>query len=459
MTSPYITSNWVEGANFYGREALCQTLSLAQERCIYLVGVRRIGKTSLLKRLVTLMHPTALYCDLMQAAAQGGGGEEHAMLDESRMVRLLRRELSRLPHEGIQATREVWERGENGLVRWLEEVSWQWEEQGITVTLLWDEAEMLRRLPTPTLMGLRALVQNSHSLRLVICASKALAAINEQWRNEEVSPFLFGFKTYYLAALTDEEATLLIRQRGRVQVADATVEQICTLTGNHPFLLQTLCDRLYQDGTLRQPQERDILIDAMMADLFRIDVEHLSPGEQAIVYALAQHGPASMEVIEQQTALSGEVLHSLTHGILHMGYIRLLADGRYAIGNDFLALWLRSAPLLSPSTITDQASLEVMDEAPAQEMETTSPTSSPPEPESLPAQETQSAAAVLEEPLSSREREVLRLMAQGLRNQEIANHLTVSDNTVKAHVKNIYRKLDVHDRVQAVNRGRELGVL
>jgi LuxR family maltose regulon positive regulatory protein len=63
------------------------------------------------------------------------------------------------------------------------------------------------------------------------------------------------------------------------------------------------------------------------------------------------------------------------------------------------------------------------------------------------------------EPLSEREGEVLRLLAQGLRNPEIAHRLTISDNTVKAHVKQIYRKLEVHDRVQAIIRARELGLL
>jgi LuxR family maltose regulon positive regulatory protein len=63
------------------------------------------------------------------------------------------------------------------------------------------------------------------------------------------------------------------------------------------------------------------------------------------------------------------------------------------------------------------------------------------------------------EPLSERELEVLRLIAVGLSNPEIAEHLYVSTNTIKAHAKSIYRKLDVHNRTQAVNRARELELL
>jgi LuxR family maltose regulon positive regulatory protein len=63
------------------------------------------------------------------------------------------------------------------------------------------------------------------------------------------------------------------------------------------------------------------------------------------------------------------------------------------------------------------------------------------------------------EPLSEREREVLHLIAQGLTNPEIAARLYLSLNTVKAHTRNIYGKLDVHSRTQAVARARALGIL
>jgi LuxR family transcriptional regulator, maltose regulon positive regulatory protein len=63
------------------------------------------------------------------------------------------------------------------------------------------------------------------------------------------------------------------------------------------------------------------------------------------------------------------------------------------------------------------------------------------------------------EPLSERERAVLRLMATILPNSEIAGELFVSVNTVKTHVRSIYRKLDVGSRREAVARAREVGLL
>ena len=63
------------------------------------------------------------------------------------------------------------------------------------------------------------------------------------------------------------------------------------------------------------------------------------------------------------------------------------------------------------------------------------------------------------ESLSNREKEVLVLMGEGLSNPEIAERLFLSKNTLKAHTQNIYGKLNVHNRVQAVNKARDLKLL
>lgn len=63
------------------------------------------------------------------------------------------------------------------------------------------------------------------------------------------------------------------------------------------------------------------------------------------------------------------------------------------------------------------------------------------------------------EPLSGRELEVLRLMADGRTNKEIAVQLIISAGTVKAHTSNIYRKLNVENRTEAAAKARQIGLL
>jgi LuxR family maltose regulon positive regulatory protein len=65
----------------------------------------------------------------------------------------------------------------------------------------------------------------------------------------------------------------------------------------------------------------------------------------------------------------------------------------------------------------------------------------------------------LVEPLSDRELQVLRLLATHLSNAEIGEQLFVSVNTVRFHARNIYAKLNVHARGDAVQRAKKLGLL
>ncbi len=61
--------------------------------------------------------------------------------------------------------------------------------------------------------------------------------------------------------------------------------------------------------------------------------------------------------------------------------------------------------------------------------------------------------------LSERELEVLQRVAEGETNREIAERLFLSPDTIKSHVSNIYRKLDVNRRAQAVARAKELEII
>ena len=64
-----------------------------------------------------------------------------------------------------------------------------------------------------------------------------------------------------------------------------------------------------------------------------------------------------------------------------------------------------------------------------------------------------------EEPLTEREHEILQLIAKGYSNKEIAAALFISDNTVKTHISNLFDKLGVRDRTEAVTKALRLGWL
>ncbi len=68
-------------------------------------------------------------------------------------------------------------------------------------------------------------------------------------------------------------------------------------------------------------------------------------------------------------------------------------------------------------------------------------------------------AALKELGLTQREHEILGLIAQGLSNREIGEKLFVSENTVKTHSSRLFDKMSVNRRVQAVQKGKDLGLI
>jgi LuxR family maltose regulon positive regulatory protein len=64
----------------------------------------------------------------------------------------------------------------------------------------------------------------------------------------------------------------------------------------------------------------------------------------------------------------------------------------------------------------------------------------------------------VESPLSERELEIIRLIESGFSNQEIGEKLFVSLNTIKTHIKNLYRKLEVQTRTQAIAKAKKMGL-
>jgi DNA-binding NarL/FixJ family response regulator len=69
------------------------------------------------------------------------------------------------------------------------------------------------------------------------------------------------------------------------------------------------------------------------------------------------------------------------------------------------------------------------------------------------------AEHMADEPISPRELEVLSLMAAGKRNKEIASDLSIAEDTVKMHVRNIFSKLQVNDRTEAVTMALRRGII
>ena len=154
-------------------------------------------------------------------------------------------------------------------------------------------------------------------------------------------------------------------------------------------------------------------------------------------------------------ARRGEADRALTRALglaAEAGFMRLLAEE----SAELRALLLDLPALYGPGRWNEnvRSMLQRSRTSPAQEaMPPATGASTPPPGDAAGATET------LPEPLSQRELEVLALIHEGHANKEIASRMAVAPATVKAHIRNLYGKLGVGRRTEALARARELGLL
>ena len=341
MISPYVTSGPITGADFYGRRELLDEIAAGRCRATYVLGIRQIGKTSLLRQVETLVP--AIFLDLQWA---GGRLNDLARQGRREVRRKRRQSLWLPPHDGLP----------DDLFGLLEAVNDAAEEARERLWVLMDEAEVwvrVARSDPEVLHRLRGIIQNCPALRVVLVAAKSLSEANTL-TGEGGSPFLSGFALRYLGPLGLQDGAALLRQeQGPIPVAveDGLLFHLLRLTGGQPLLLQLLGERLYEEERLRPPAEGDLtgIVDqAVKTGIFPHDFSALSGPERAILRALSSDQP-----------LPAEADPAYLHGLVGLGILRREGDG-YAIGNDFFARWLRErADWEAKSDVTAEGTLAV----------------------------------------------------------------------------------------------------
>lgn len=347
MRNPYITGRYARTFEFYGRQELIDDLLTSNNAQIYLVGNRRIGKTSLLHYLEDHSLDIALFISL-----QGTGPDGGKMASD--FLRLLQLHIQNYPQYSQEFSciigakpREMYE-----VIEFLGKTA---VKHHLNILLLIDEAERLLLLKPEELDRLHRAIEEQNRIRIILAATRKLADLFSS--QSDNSPFLDGFRTSYLSILSDTEAQNLILQTkdptADIKASDHLLQEICDITGKHPYLLQVLCERLFQsDGSLRQIDEKDLFLEWSLEAFCKQECEVLSPSEQLILRNLAKQPGIEKTTFAKLPEIKGINLNRYFPTLELLGLIR--NDGkRLNLGNRFLSAWLIGE---SSNPISDEVS-------------------------------------------------------------------------------------------------------
>jgi len=333
MRNPFIAGSWVRGDNFFGRQALLREILDGERDSLWVIGARRLGKTSLLKQLEHRVQQSSqtqwasLYWDLEGSADARGLAESllWAVEDSEHFRRATAVAVEDV--EGLSVTEML-----GFLVRKSVRSGWR-------LLLLIDEAEELltvARSERSILPRLRRIFQKGTDLRTVLTATRRLARVDQQ-AQLLTSPFLQAFiPPLYLTPLEVEDCRQLLA-RGQFSAADA--DTIMERTARHPFLVQLIASRFFENHDLAATLEQ-VGADEMVANFFSVDFQTLEASERLILEQVAREGSRSRPELAEAVRLSEDDVEPLLYGLRMLGYLTPEGE-RLRVGNAFFERWLR----------------------------------------------------------------------------------------------------------------------
>lgn len=337
---PYVVGQWVRGETFYGRTAQIAEILEGNRNWLWLLGTRRIGKTSMLKQLehLAVTSPELGYFPVFWDL-QGADRTDELHRDFSDA--LMDAE-ERLEAVGIRLA----DVSADDLFDSLGLLRRRLQSARLKLLLLVDEVEEIIHLhqQDPSLLRkLRRAMQSREGIRSVLASSGRLWQLADA--EGDTSPFLDGFTPpIAIGALEDEEARQLIRQTGlpvgsRPMLTDDQVERIRDLCGNHPYLIQLLCRRALEGSDLDEAIE-EVEADRAVRFFFEVDFDLLNETERFVLRTLARRRSVTLDSIrgpteEQTTAIAADI-----KSLQDLGLVRPTQDGELCVPNQLFRRWI-----------------------------------------------------------------------------------------------------------------------
>lgn len=342
MAVPFVVGQWVRGDRFYGRQSQIAEILEGPRDAIWLLGTRRIGKTSLLKQIeyiaATATEPRyfPVFWDFQGAEVSA---ELHANFAEALLDADERLERLGIGLEDVEA---------DDLFVSIGRLRRKLRDRNLGLLLLCDEVEELIKLHRKDLALLRKLrhVLLSHGdVRAVLASTIRLWTLADE--RVDTSPFLHGFTPpLYIERLSDGEARELVEQSHlrpdqRPLIPNDAVGEILARCDNHPYLVQLVCKRYVETGGLEEAIEQ-VATDRMVSHFFSVDFEMLSDPERRCIRQLARDPGLTVDAIRTQLGIGADALEGDLRRMENLGFIRRTGERRIVLANYFFRRWLQS---------------------------------------------------------------------------------------------------------------------
>jgi hypothetical protein len=347
MRNPYVTGPYVSGRRHYGRRDLLDNLLHGEANAYWVIGNRRVGKTSLLRQLeaLALAGETGerrifpIFWDMQGCNTFASLGRYLADALQERLDQVLALGLSR------EKARD------EDLLTLLPALRRAVRNAGQELLLLCDETEVLINLAAtePELaQRFHAELTRGAGLRVVAVSTRRIYQLHAVCASWQTSPFLAGFDmSQTLGRLDPQSARALVTQAQAnelVRTDPAVIETICDLTNYHPYLIQLLCARVFQpEGFLRPVEAADLAVDPLLGGFISNDFSLLSVAEQRLVWAVHDQGQVSQAALAEALDMDVSEVQARLQEIEPLGYLRR-KDGDLLVGNQFLDKWLSIEP-------------------------------------------------------------------------------------------------------------------
>lgn len=328
--NPFSAGRWVTGNNFFGRDPLIKSLLESNEACDWVVGKRRVGKTSLLRQLECLQNQNVekwqrfgLFWDIQ------GSYDADGLRDS--LIDALEDSQDEYPKIWDNLDFDIETYTDLDCAPLLKKLMRTLNKAELKLVLLIDEAEEFMNIgkQSPVLLGkLRKFFHSTGSVHTIISSTPRLEQFHKTIETE-TSPFLHGFHACYLGHLTPDECEQLTQ---RAIPDPQTRDHIYKLSKGDPYMLQLVAKHFFEQPDLDEITQQ-LEANPSLIQVIEVNFDLLSEDEQDTLKDVFS-GKTQWDQFE---STADRVTLSK---LLQMGYLDQDSENNLMINSYFQSQWL-----------------------------------------------------------------------------------------------------------------------